>query len=823
MKVSVNWINKFTKVTLSVDELVEKIGAQLGAIEEVINLGERYRGVVAVKVVSCQKHPDADKLHVCLIDDGGKTKEVKRDAKGLVQVVCGAPNVKEGLTVAWIPPGATVPSTYNKDPFVLEARELRGVVSNGMLASAKELAIGDSHEGLLIIDEPAKPGTPFAEVYELNDYIIDIENKMFTHRPDCFGILGVAREVAGIQGKQFKSPDWYKENEHPAEGFGLELRVDNEAKGLVPRFSAIAMKDVTVGPSQVRLQTNLVRHGIRPINNIVDITNFIMLLTGQPVHAYDYDKVKTGTLGVRPSKAGESLALLNGKTIKLKSGTLIITDGQKPIGLAGVMGGADTEVDENTKNIILECANFDMNLTRQTAMEYGLFTDAVTRFSKGQSPLQNSAVLNHLVSRVETLADGKIASRLIDEKSARVQAPKAVEAETIFINSRLGSKLTPEQIKKLLENVEFKVAIKGQKISVTPPFWRTDIEIAEDVVEEVGRLYGYDKLPQDLPSRSLAPASKDHRSTFKSRLREIMDKAGANEVLTYSFVDEKLLKAAGQDPDEAYHVKNAVSPELQYYRLNLAPSLLSKVRPNIKNGYDYFLLFEIGKGHVKGALDDEDLPEEIETLAAVTVNPFYKGAPYYQARDVATYLLEKLNITELTYQPMVEAKPAKKTSWLNCYEPTRSAIIWSGKSIVGFIGEPNQSLRTALKLPAHVAMFELNIPNLYNQQKERIYQALNRFPSSSQDICLRFPASTSYGEADEFVWNMVDKLCAKEGFIYEMETLDIFQRKNDSTHHQITWRITLYHPERTLTTEEVNTFLDQLAVLAKKDLKAERV
>jgi phenylalanyl-tRNA synthetase beta chain len=413
MKVSVNWIKQFTKVELPIDDLVATIGAQLGAVEEVVDLGAKYQGVLVAKVVSCEKHPNADKLSLCWIDDGGAAQNVDRNKSGHVQVVCGAPNVKAGLTVAWLPPGATVPSTYDNDPFVLEARELRGVVSNGMLASSKELAISDYHEGIVELDIEAVPGTNFAELYELNDYIIDIENKMFTHRPDCFGILGVAREIAGITGQKFESPDWYKtplDRIKPGKN-QLKLEVKNDITDLVPRFMAVAMTDVGHGNSPLIIQTYLSRVGIRPINNVVDVTNYLMILTGQPTHAYDYDKLNDGKLETRLSRKGDRLDLLNGKSITFEdNSTILITSNDMPIGIGGVMGGAETEVNAATKNIVIECANFDMYSIRRASMRHGLFTDAVTRFNKGQSLLQNEIVLEEAVATMQYVAGAHVAS-----------------------------------------------------------------------------------------------------------------------------------------------------------------------------------------------------------------------------------------------------------------------------------------------------------------------------------------------------------------------------------------------------------------------------
>ena len=265
------------------DDLLDKIGTRLGAVEEVTPFGEPFQGVLIARVVTCEQHPNADRLHVCKVDDGGKAENVERDENGYVQVVCGAPNVRAGMLVAWLPPGATVPSSYfDQDQFVLEARELRGVVSNGMMASPKELGLGDSHDGILEItldtDEHLEPGTPFADAYHLHgDTVIDMENKMFTHRPDCFGYLGVARELEGIQHRAYKSPEWYRIN--PAfpgiEADELPLEVRNELPELVPRFTAITMRNITVKASPIWLQVDLAKAGLRPINNIVDYTNYI--------------------------------------------------------------------------------------------------------------------------------------------------------------------------------------------------------------------------------------------------------------------------------------------------------------------------------------------------------------------------------------------------------------------------------------------------------------------------------------------------------------------------------------------------------------------
>ncbi|HYH74804.1 MAG TPA: phenylalanine--tRNA ligase subunit beta [Candidatus Saccharimonadales bacterium] len=851
MKVSVNTLQFLNEHYHSaghpapdgVDDLVQKIGAQLGAVEEVIPFGKKYEGVLIVKVVSCADHPNADRLHVCMVDDGGRAKDVERNEQGLVQVVCGAPNVREGLNVAWLPPGATVPESYGKDPFVLEARALRGVVSNGMLASPRELALGDSHEGILEIDGDVEPGTLFTEAYQLqDDVVIDMENKMFTHRPDCFGWLGIAREIEGISHRPYKSPEWYTmQPAMPAvEADELPLVVRNELPELAPRFTAITLRDVKVGPSPVWLQVELARVGMRSINNIVDYTNFFMLETGQPLHAYDYDKVvaqdesaEHATLVVRHPAKDEKILLLNGKEVQPRDQAIMIATNDKLIGLGGVMGGGDTEVDDTTTNIIIECANFDMYSIRRTSMAHGLFTDAVTRFNKGQSPLQNLAVLAKIVDEIRTYAGGKVASAVIDDNHLptavmeRGSLHPPVTVSRMFINARLGFDLAAEDMAQLLRNVEFAVTVSGDDLTVTAPFWRTDIESKEDVVEEVGRLYGFDHLPLELPKRDLTPAIADPMFALKRQVRDVLSKAGANEVLSYSFVHGNLLDKAGQNRDLAFKVANALSPDLQYYRMSIQPSLLEKVQPNIKAGYDEFALFEMNKVHNKlHAADDNGVPTEFSLLALTFAAndkraEAYSGAPYYQARKFLTFLAAQLGVS-LVFVPVAEELHIPV---MEPFDYKRAALVMlpGSEEVIGVVGEYKAATIKGLKLPAYSAGFELSLDELLKQvNKNKQYLQLPRFPKVEQDICLRVPSAVTYQDTFQFVWDRVAATKPDQTY-YMLGPIDIYQREGEAEHKQITFRLSIASYERTLTTDEVNALLEGVAKQAKEVLHAERV
>lgn len=814
MKVSLNTIKQYVDFELPpIDELVAKINKQLGGVEEIIDLEKKYKNIVIVRVVECAPLEGTDHLNVTKIDDGGAVEGIERDKNGLVQVVCGAPNVRADMFAVWLSPGLTVPSTFDDaEPFVLGAKQIRGMTSNGMLASAKELALGDNHDGILEIasDEmmpyghEIKPGLDFAEAFGLNDTIIDIENKMFTHRPDCFGQLGVAREIAGIFGQQFVSPQKYKDQPQFENGIGLELDVENDITDKVPRFMALAVKNVQVKPSPLWLQCELVRLGAKPINNVVDVTNYVMLHTAQPVHAYDYDKVTSGKLGVRMARDGEKIIVLGGKEIELSNADIVITDGERPIGLGGVMGGQDTEVSLDTSNIILECANFDMFTIRRTSMRHGLFTDAGMRFTKGQSPLQNDRVLLDLLRQAIAVSGGELASDVIDLNHVANTVLDSDVFEAKFINERLGTDLKSDDIKRLLGNVEFEFPdVEGNGLVVRVPFWRTDIEIIEDIVEEVGRLNGFDNVRHELPRRSLKPVMQNQRLVLKRQLRDILAQAGANEVLTYSFIHKNVLDRTGQDAEDAYQLSNALSPDLHYLRRTVLPSLLDKVHMNVKAGYSQFAIFEIGKGHKKSAGFDEDgVPVEQEYVSMAIA-----GGDFYHAKAYMEFLAQKVGVT-FEYVPVEGEK---------LFEPKRSALITVGAIVVGVVGEFHNLIKRNFKLPEVASGFEIDFDKLLKVAGSggKTYKPLGRFPRAERDITLSVPNETKYID----VWNTVQDVLDGIGLDATLHHVDIY-RPVGSDKKNITLRIAIASPEKTLTGSEVASIIGTIATTASEKLGA---
>lgn len=825
MKVSLNIVRSLINFELpSVDELVLRVNQQMGGVEEVIDLGAKYSGARIVRVVECGKHPDADRLSVTKIDDGGAVPDVPRDDNGYVQVVCGAPNVHADMWAIWLPPGSTVPVSFDDtEPFVLGARPLRGVLSQGMLAAADELAIGTDHKGIIEITENDLPsgaelqaGARFAEIFSLDDFVLDIENKMFTHRPDCFGQLGVAREIAGIFGQQFTSPEWYKAQQQFSTAEGLDLTVTNDAPELVSRFMAVAIKDIEVKPSPLWLQCQLVAMGGKPINNIVDATNYIMLMTAQPTHAYDYDKLRGHQLGARLARPGEKVSLLNGKEYELTADDIIIADGEGVIGLAGIMGGSNTEVSNDTKNIVLECATFDMYALRKTAMRHGVFTDALARFNKGQSPLQNAAVLKRLMSVVSGVQasevfDLKQFSDEFDDYFDGKYTPANIDIDSKFINERLGLKLSENDICGLLNNVEIRSHGPEEEldyICIQSPFWRTDLELSEDIVEEVGRLYSFDKLPRELPHRSIKPAPKNPRRELKNAIRQSLSRAGANEILTYSFVHERILKNAEQDVTQAYKLSNALSPDLQYYRLTVLPSLLDKVYANIKSGHNEFALFEIGKGHLKSkGLNKEGLPIENNYIDLVYTSKKDKpGAPFYVTKKIINNLGKDLGV-KFEFEKIVNQIDKQI---LAPFDIDRSSlIIIDNGDIVGLVGEIKQSVIKNFKLPQYISAASIDIDILQKNMSKNIgdsYHPLSKFPSTRRDISIEIDLAVSYKDVLNVVKNSLQK---QDDEFISIRLVDIYRAK-DSSLKTITLNISMTSYNRTLTATDASRIIENI-------------
>jgi phenylalanyl-tRNA synthetase beta chain len=810
MIISVNWLKKFTDIDVSIDELAKIIGERLVEIEEVVDLGAKYKGVIVAKVVECAPLEGSDHLNVTKIDDGGVTIGAERDENGLIQVVCGAPNVRAGILVAWLPPQSTVPETYGtEEPFVLSAKPLRGVMSNGMLASARELDLYDDHSGILVLDKETEPGSSFAKLYELDDYLLDIENKSLTHRPDAFGVIGFAREVAAIQGKEFKNPDWLQVLESAVDNDGsVEApAVEIESAGLSDRFQAVVLTGVNEKvASPIQIQTYLARSGMRPINASVDVSNYLMLLTGQPTHTYDYDKLKAVagddfTIRVRSARAGEKLVLLDGKEVSLDEADIVIAAGDTAVGLAGIMGGQSTIVDDSTQSVVLEVATFDLYHMRSSQMRHGVFSEAVTRFTKGIPAPLGSPVLVEATRMLAEYTGARVTSPVVDAYPGQ-REPITVRISVGQINDTLGTQFAAEDVADTLENVGFGVQFEELVATITVPYWREDIHIPEDIIEEVGRIAGFDTINLTLPRRDFVAVRPNTFDELRSYIRSRLVRAGANEVLTYSFVHGDLLRKVGQNPDDAYKITNSISPDLQYYRLSLTPNLLSHIQPNIKAGYESFALFECNKIHSKSSgLNDESVPLESDRIALVLSSQKQAGSAFYAAKAQLEFVLNALNV-EVHYESL-----SGDEALLAPFEPKRSAIIVDTASgaKIGVIGEYRKPVQKAFKLPEYTAGFELDPRVLLEitQNNEPHYKSLSRYPGTERDVCFQVSNEVAY---ESIVSKATEALDHTE-LIASVLPVDIYQAEASDTKN-ITIRIQLASYDKTMTSEEVNEIVD---------------
>lgn len=820
MIVSVNWLKKFVKINLPIEELAKQIGSKLVEVEGVTDLGQKYRDVLIVKVVKCDKHADSDHLSVAYIDDGGVTGDAWRGDDGLIQVVCGAPNIRAGLTVAWLPPESIVPETADDaEPFQLSVRKLRGVLSHGMIASPRELDLWDEHEGILEITDDFPAGARFAQSYELDDYLLEIENKSLTHRPDCFGMVGFAREVAGILGQKFTSPQWFNyQLKFKAQTSEIAVAIDDSK--LSTKFQASLVANVREATGLSFLQkTYLARVGVRPIEPVVDISNWVMLEMGQPTHAYDYDKLLKITkeqgldqicLTVRAGHQGENLTLLDGKRVELSPDDTVIAVGEHAVALAGVMGGFDTKIDKSTERIVLESASFNLYKMRSAQMRHGIFSEALTRFTKGQPSAITDIALGRNLALLTGIDD---AHKLFAVATAEMKTNSRTEIALNYqlINNYLGTNFNANILKTILENVELEVKIKGDDLVVQVPWWRTDVTRRVEVIEEIGRLNGYDNLELTLPRRAISANLISSFDNLRQSLRQILASGGLNEVLTYNFVPEKLITKAGQNPDNSYRLVNSISPELERYRQAILPNLLDKVYPNIRAGFEQFGLFELGKIHWKShGLEDDGTPFEMNSLALVLADKKSNQTGFYLAKKYAELIADKLHVC-FDYRPLKSDLPTATV-----FEPKRSAEIWLNGQLIGFVGEFKKAIRTNFKLPKLVAGLEIDLQALAEQQTtaQIQFKPIKTLPSVSRDLCLEVAREVNYQTIIEILTQATEKFKAIE---FELAPVDFYQKDDDLK--RITVRLTLTPSDKTLVSKQVDAIVDQLTKALATKLK----
>ena len=824
MIISVNWLKKVVPNLPEIGELSKLIGARLVEIEGVENLGEKYKDVIIAKVISAEKVENSDHLNLCKIDDGGVRKDIERDENGFIQVVCGAPNVRAGIFVTWLPPESIVPETFGGENFKLGARKLMGNMSNGMIASLRELGLGDEHDGILevspeVFENGIQAGDSFAEKFELDDFLLEVENKSLTHRPDCFGIVGFAREVAGILGEEFVEPEFIKGlNFEGIEDQKINIEIQNHK--ICERYTAAIfdISNILKNPNLTIEKTYILRSGMRPIDEITDLANKIMFETAQPLHTFDLEKLEklNGSsdikIVVRNAFEGEELELLDGKKIKMNEKDIVIATGESGkivIALAGAMGGISTAIDENTSKILVESATFNLYNLRNAQMRHGIFSEAITRFTKGIPQMLSRKVLDLFAENILAIG-GKSLSLVADSNDNNYREQLKISVSNDEINRVLGTDFSNDQIHRTLENVGILTENENSETFLVP-FWRNDLHIKEDLIEEVGRLNGYDNIALQLPARTFKAVKKAKIDLLQSEIREILTAGGANEILTYSFIHGDLLEKVDQDSQNSYKIVNSISPDLQYYRQTLTPSLLSKVSQNIRAGFGEFAIFEMNKITEKSlGLNEENVPIEQKKLAFVYVNNKGENA-FYQAKNYVDFLCKKLGV-EVEFSKFNLEKSSLSTE----FESKRSAVIEiqnNGKKItLGVIGEFKKSVQKSLKLPEATSGFELDLNILLENLAGSNVKIKNfsKFQSVERDISINVDEKREFSEIFNIFENISDKF---ENVEIEVLPIDIFKNSDRTKNISIRFKITPF--EKTLTGEEIHEIVQKIEELAQ--------
>lgn len=800
MIVSLEWLKDYTEVNVSPEVFCERMIMSGSNLETMEKVGEDMVKVVVGKIVKIDKHPDADKLVVCQLDVG---------QEDLLQIVTGAPNVFEGAYVPVALHGSRVPGPLHGQPkheggTKITKGKLRGVVSNGMLCSFGELGFDDKvvpvnqRDGIWILSGEYPVGADFAEALELKDTIIDFE--ITPNRPDCLSMIGMAREAAATFGTKLNYPDTKCIREEESASDYVDVQVKSP---LCKRYVARIVKDVKVEDSPWWLQRRLIHAGMRPINNIVDVTNFVMLEYGQPIHAFDIESLAGHKIIVDTAKDGEKFVTLDETERTLDKDMLMINDGEKPVAVAGVMGGLNSEIKEDTGTIVIECANFDANSVRTTSKKLGLRTEASGRFEKGIDPNLCSDAADRVCRLIELIGGGKVVGGRLDIYP-QPEAPKTVHARVSRINHVLGIDISREQMVGYLESLEMKVEGAGDDMYVTAPTVRQDIEIEEDIVEEVARLYGYDNLPVTIPKGN-NEASQSYERDIKDLARDTMCAMGANEIQTYSFVSPKSVDNVRIDEDswERAFVKilNPLGEDTSVMRTILTPQMLEVMGRNYSRNLEAMRAFEIGNTFMANMMDPKALPYESDNMSIGAYGPLES---FFTLKGMVEELLNKLGIRNVKYIPETE---------YGVYHPGRCARIVathiaeleSGPADeeveLGIMGEvhPDVAEKYGIGVRCYAAelMFE-NVTELADTEK--VYSPLPKYPAMTRDIALLADEDMTVDQIEDVIWE------AGTEILKGIKLFDIYRGKQvREGKKSMAFSLTYRAVDRTLTDEEVQT------------------
>ena len=727
MLVPIRWLNEYVDLKdVSLQEYCDKMIMSGSNIEEAFKVMPGIEGIKLGKVLSIEKHPDADKLVVCKMDVG---------AGEPVQIVTGAPNVTEGALIPVILDGGILP-----DGRKITKGALRGVESFGMLCSAGELGCEDKvvpvivKDGVWVLqDIGAAPGEDFAKAYEVEEDVVDFE--ITPNRPDCLCMLGMAREASAVFGKELQYPDVKIENE--VDDVKNYIDVEIKRPDLCKRYVARVVKDVKVEQSPWWMQKRLMAAGVRPINNIVDITNYVMLEYGTPLHAFDIKMVEGGKIIVDTAKDGQKFVTLDGTERTLDADSLLINDAVKGVALAGIMGGLNSEIEDDTQTILIEAACFDPDGTRRTSKMLGLRTEASSRFEKGVDGNLCRTAADRVCQLIEMLGAGTVVAGAVDVYPEEIKAV-TTKVRTKRINDLLGIDLTTAEMKDILESLEVKVEADGDVMTCTPSTVRFDLLEEIDYVEEVARMYGYDNHPSTLP-KDLQIAKKDPDREIEDLVKDKLMGMGLDEIQTYSFVSP-----SGVDkifvPEDSYKrdfvkIINPLGEDTSVMRTTLIPNMLDVLERNNARFIDKVEAFELGRIFLNAFKTEEGLPTEKKN---VCIGMYGEGTDFYALKGVVESLLKELGIGEAEYKAVRDNKT---------FHPGRCAAVYKDGQLIGEFGEMNAAVVDQYNLPERVYVAELDFEKLFElSDLEILYKPIPKYPAIERDIAVLVKADVESGE-----------------------------------------------------------------------------
>lgn len=812
MLASLEWLKQYVDINIPVDVLVDKITRAGLEVETVTNLGEGLEGVLTGKVTQIERHPDSDHLWVCQMDYG----------QGIVQILTGAQNVKQNDIVPVAVVGSTLPpSSRNPEGMKLAAVKMRGLDSFGMLCSADELGIDnklllpEQRNGIFILPADTPIGIDVKEVLGLNDVVIDID--LTANRADCFSIIGLAREIAALTGCPLKMPAM--DVAEAAGGNAQEMAtIKIEAPELCPRFAVRVLKNIKITESPEWMQKRLRACGMRPISNVVDVTNYVMLELGQPMHAYDYDKVAGHTLVVRRGGEGEKLMTLDEQERTLDPSMIVIGDAERAVGLGGVMGGFDTEVTGETVNVMLEAASFHGPSIRRTSRSLGLRSEASGRFERGVDTIKTQNALNRAAYLLEQMGSCETVAGIVEAYPEEIK-PAVIKVTPEVISGRVGISISKEEMVKTLTALEFGVEEEGDALVITAPSWRNDVTCNADISEEIARIHGLDHIESHMPVLGMAQGRQFVVEDVKDSIQDYMVAVGMNEVMTYSFINQsafdKLQLAADDSRRNAIELLNPITDEFRVMRTTMAPSVLNAAAYNLARQHNKVAIFEVGRVYLPKELPLKEQATEKSMLCSVISGKCNDlnwctcrdNVDFYDMKGVVEGLMAKLMLND--YKLVHYAVPY--------LHPGKSCAVEVDGKIIGWFGELHPLAQEAFGLPQEAYILEMEVePMVAAAIAVPKYKHLAKYPSMSRDIAVVVPLEVTNAELEAVIREHAGEL------LIGVKVFDIYTGKQVAEGcKSMAFNLTYQAADRTLTDAEVDASMKTVIAKVAEEYKAE--